>query len=133
VRQKVYLEMQERLALPACNQRFGSKTIPFFQPLVVPDDASRSRLPSGTLIESGESDAADGASDSRSCPADRTYHYQGWYLPEDYAFCERARQCGYKIMADTTIRLWHHGSYGYSWEDAGKNQERYETFYFNVG
>jgi hypothetical protein len=55
-----------------------------------------------------------------------------WYLPEDYAFCERARQCGFKIMADTTIRLWHHGSYGYSWEDAGKDQERYETFYFNV-
>jgi hypothetical protein len=35
-------------------------------------------------------------------------------------------------MADTTIRLWHHGSYGYSSEDAGKDQERYETFYFNV-
>jgi hypothetical protein len=35
-------------------------------------------------------------------------------------------------MADTTIRLWHHGSYGYSWEDAGKDQERYETFYINV-
>ena len=55
-----------------------------------------------------------------------------WYLPEDYAFCERARQSGFKILADTTIRLWHHGSYGYSWEDAGKNQERYEPFYFNV-
>jgi hypothetical protein len=55
-----------------------------------------------------------------------------WYLPEDYAFCERARRCGYKIMADTTIRLWHHGSYGYTWEDAGKDKERYETFYFNV-
>jgi hypothetical protein len=55
-----------------------------------------------------------------------------WYLSEDYAFCHRAWQCGYPIMADTTIRLWHHGSYGYSSEDAGKDQERYETFYFNV-
>jgi hypothetical protein len=55
-----------------------------------------------------------------------------WYLPEDYAFCERARQCGYQIMADTAIRLWHHGSYGYTWEDAGKDKPRYETFYFNV-
>jgi hypothetical protein len=53
-------------------------------------------------------------------------------LSEDYSFCERARRCGHKIMADTTIRLWHHGSYGYSWEDAGKNMERCETFYFNV-
>ena len=25
-----------------------------------------------------------------------------WYLADDFAFCERARQCGYKIMADTT-------------------------------
>ena len=24
-----------------------------------------------------------------------------WYLAEDYAFCQRARQCGFKIMADT--------------------------------
>jgi GT2 family glycosyltransferase len=36
-----------------------------------------------------------------------------WYLAEDYAFCERARQCGFKIMADTTIRLWHIGEYAY--------------------
>jgi hypothetical protein len=96
VRKQVYLEMQEHLALPVCNQRFGPPTIPFFQPLVIPDRGGY------------------------------------WYLPEDYAFGERARQCGYKIMADTTIRLWHHGSYGYSWEDAGKDKKRYETFYFNV-
>ena len=42
-----------------------------------------------------------------------------WYLAEDYAFCERARQCGFKIMADTSIRLWHIGEYSYGWEDAG--------------
>jgi hypothetical protein len=96
VRRQVYLDIQTRLALPVCNQRFGRPTIPFFQPMVVPDGGGH------------------------------------WYLPEDYAFCERARQCGYKIMADTTIRLWHHGSYAYSWEDAGKDKERYETFYFNV-
>jgi hypothetical protein len=28
-----------------------------------------------------------------------------WYMSEDYSFCERARQCGYRIWADTTIRL----------------------------
>jgi hypothetical protein len=56
-----------------------------------------------------------------------------WYLAEDYAFCERARQCGYKIMADTTIRLWHIGSYAYGWEDAGRDRERFDTFTLNLG
>ena len=55
-----------------------------------------------------------------------------WYLAEDYAFCERARQCGHKIMADTTIRLKHHGNYGYGWEDAGIDRPRHTTFRFNV-
>ncbi|HUG70087.1 MAG TPA: hypothetical protein VMM76_20220 [Pirellulaceae bacterium] len=31
-----------------------------------------------------------------------------WYLAEDFAFCERARRCDYKIMVDTTIRLRHY-------------------------
>jgi hypothetical protein len=43
-----------------------------------------------------------------------------WYLGEDYAFCERARQAGHKIVVDTTIRLGHVGSYTYGWEDAGQ-------------
>lgn len=43
-----------------------------------------------------------------------------WYLGEDYAFCERARQAGYRIAVDTTIRLGHIGSYTYGWEDAGQ-------------
>jgi hypothetical protein len=119
VRREVYAAMQECLDLPACNHRFGKPIVPYFQPMVVADAvSSRSRLPSGNF----------GASETRSCPADRTY----WYLPEDYAFCERARQCGYQIMADTKIRLWHHGSYGYTWEDAGKDKPCYETFYFSV-
>ena len=56
-----------------------------------------------------------------------------WYLAEDYAFCERARQCGFKIMADTTIRLWHIGNYAYGWEDAGMERERFGTFTLNFG
>ena len=43
-----------------------------------------------------------------------------WYLGEDYAFCERARIAGHKIVVDTTIRLGHIGSYSYGWEDAGQ-------------
>ena len=53
-------------------------------------------------------------------------HREGhWYLGEDYAFSERARQAGYRIMADTSIRLWHIGSYRYGWEDAGRDVVRF--------
>jgi hypothetical protein len=47
-----------------------------------------------------------------------------WYLGEDYAFCERARRAGYKIVVDTTIRLGHIGKYTYGWEDAGQSIQR---------
>ncbi|MBI2478688.1 MAG: hypothetical protein HYV60_08665 [Planctomycetia bacterium] len=55
-----------------------------------------------------------------------------WYLGEDYAFCERARLAGHRVMADTTIRLWHVGNYQYGWEDAGRDVERFGdyTYYF---
>lgn len=55
-----------------------------------------------------------------------------WYLGEDFAFCERATRAGFKVMADTTIRLWHYGLYGYSWEDAGQDGTRYETYHYRV-
>jgi hypothetical protein len=51
-----------------------------------------------------------------------------WYLGEDYAFCERARRCGFKVLADTTIRLWHVGPCRYGWEDAGTERPRFGTF-----
>jgi hypothetical protein len=54
------------------------------------------------------------------------------YLTDDFAFCERARQAGLKIMADTTIRLWRVGSYGFGWEDAGNDPERFDTYHFHV-
>lgn len=82
VRRQVYLDIQERLALPVCNERFGRPIIPYFQPMILADEQGH------------------------------------WYLSEDFAFCERARQCGYQIWADTRIRLWHIGRYGYTWEDA---------------
>jgi len=55
-----------------------------------------------------------------------------WYLADDFAFCERARQCGYKIMADTTIRLWHIGNRQFGWEDAGSDIPRYGTYRFQL-
>jgi predicted GH43/DUF377 family glycosyl hydrolase len=35
------------------------------------------------------------------------------YLGEDFAFCQRARQKGYKIFADTKIKLRHIGRFGF--------------------
>jgi hypothetical protein len=54
------------------------------------------------------------------------------YLTEEFAFSHRARQAGLKIMADTTIRLWRTGSYGFSWEDAGGDAQRFGTYRFTV-
>jgi len=56
-----------------------------------------------------------------------------WYLAEDYAFCQRALECGYKIYADTSIRLWHIGNYRYGWEDAGLDRQRFGAFTLNFG
>ena len=55
-----------------------------------------------------------------------------WYLGEDYAFCERARQAGHQVMADTRIRLWHFGQFGYGWEDAGRDPERYSDYTYMI-
>jgi hypothetical protein len=43
-----------------------------------------------------------------------------YYLGEDFSFCMRARQCGYKIWLDTGIKLGHIGKYVYEWEDVIK-------------
>jgi hypothetical protein len=55
-----------------------------------------------------------------------------WYMSEDYSFCERARRCGYRVWADTTIRLHHLGQHGYTWEDAGGALPRFDTYHFDV-
>lgn len=49
------------------------------------------------------------------------------YLGEDASFCNRARQCGYKIYVDTSIRLGHIGSYSYEAEDIGGDRPRYDN------
>ena len=92
VERRVYEQMQRKLGLPVCNERFGAAMVPFFQPLV------------------------------------QGYEDGHWYLAEDYAFCQRARECGYRIMADTGVRLWHIGSYAFGWEDAGMEHPRMASF-----
>jgi hypothetical protein len=57
---------------------------------------------------------------------------QAWLLSDDYSFCERARRCGFRVLADTTIRLWHVGSYRYGWEDAGRDVERFSDYSFHI-
>jgi hypothetical protein len=61
-------------------------------------------------------------------PMHHGYEDGHWYLAEDYAFCQRARDCGFRIMADTTVRLWHIGSYAFGWEDAGMERPRVASF-----
>ena len=65
-------------------------------------------------------------------PLVRPLENSNWYLAEDFAFCERARQAGLKIMADTTVRLWHLGQYRYGWEDAGRDIQRFSDYTFHV-
>src|SRR5436305_11885268 len=35
-------------------------------------------------------------------------------------------------MADTSIRLYHVGSYGYGWEDAGGDKDRFASYTFHL-
>jgi hypothetical protein len=55
---------------------------------------------------------------------DNEYHYLG----EDWSFSHRLAQIGVTPLADTSFRLYHYGSYGYSWEDAGAERPRYRTY-----
>ena len=47
--------------------------------------------------------------------------YKNEYLSEDFSFCERARNLGYKIYADPTINLGHEGTYFFTLKDYYKN------------
>ncbi|MBI3866030.1 MAG: class I SAM-dependent methyltransferase [Planctomycetia bacterium] len=55
-----------------------------------------------------------------------------WYLGEDYAFCHRVRECGYRIYADTTFRLWHIGRQRYTWEDAATPRVESSSYNFTI-
>lgn len=54
------------------------------------------------------------------------------YLGEDWAFSYRLHQIGVTPFADTTIRLYHWGNYGYSWEDAGNSIERFQSYKYGA-
>jgi hypothetical protein len=46
--------------------------------------------------------------------------HDGIYLSEDYSFCQRASDAGFKILADTRIILGHVGEHVYSAFDSQK-------------
>jgi hypothetical protein len=102
VRREAYETIQRELQLPLCNERFGGRPM-------VPYFQPMSHPETVESEVSGH-----------------------WYLAEDFAFCQRARQAGFTICADTRVRLMHYGNYGYSWEDAGMELQRYRTFHFHT-
>ena len=60
-------------------------------------------------------------------------HDDGYrWLESDFGFCALARQCGYPILADTTLRLWSYGMHAQSWEDAGTDVSRYGTYSLRI-
>ncbi len=50
------------------------------------------------------------------------------YLGEDWASSHRLALLGVTPMADTSARLWHHGRYGFGWEDVGEDRKRFATY-----
>jgi hypothetical protein len=54
------------------------------------------------------------------------------YLGEDWSFSYRLWQIGVTPVADTSIRLWHWGRYGFGWEDAGRTVERYRSYTYHL-
>jgi hypothetical protein len=110
VRRAAYETIKTKLSLPLCNTRFGRGAWPFFQPTAMPEVDVRIDPATGAVTHA-------------------TIHR---YLTEDYAFCHRARAAGFPILADTTIRLWRIGSYGFGWEDAGSAPNRQGTFRYQI-
>jgi hypothetical protein len=136
VRREVYETMQRELELPMCNLHFGKGMVPWFQPMVV---GQKSEV---------RSQRSEGAGDRAALPDNEVIRNTRilpgpqspvpvpstpWYLAEDFAFSERARQCGYKIWADTRVRLTHIGSYAYTWEEAGSDRQRFATYTYHLG
>lgn len=110
VRREVLETMRQQLRLPHCNTRFSERGIwPFFQPDTVEDPIT---FPSDGNVE----------------PITVRHRY----LTDDFAFCWRVREAGFKIHVDTSIRLWRTGPYGYGWEEAGQDVERFDTYRFRV-
>ena len=54
------------------------------------------------------------------------------WLDSPFAFSEFARRAGYKIHADTSIRLFRRGSFFNGWEEAGRRPDRFGTYSLHI-
>jgi hypothetical protein len=55
------------------------------------------------------------------------------YLSEDWAFCHRARELGYRVFCDSTVKLGHIGPKVYDWDDFFKPaKDKRENFAYEV-
>jgi hypothetical protein len=54
------------------------------------------------------------------------------YLTEDYSFSHRLHEIGVTPMADTSIRLFHYGKYGYNYTDLGP-QQKFTNYTLDIG
>jgi hypothetical protein len=63
------------------------------------------------------------------CNGENDFHYLG----EDWSFSHRLAQIGVTPLADTSFRLYHIGSFGYSWEEAGSERQRFRTYTLSIG
>ncbi len=130
---QVYETIREHWALPECNRLFGRPTVPYFMPMVLCAQEPRTESQSPPSAEQVSSAVAGQETANPSSAAPPELVDTHWYLAEDFAFSHRARSAGFKIFADTTIRLGHLGTYGYSWEDAGgSNPQRFATYRFKI-
>ncbi len=147
-KRQVYLDIQRKCELPVCNLMFNKPLVPFFMTMVVEEEGSGvAGQGSGTenvwaeahtTVTSHSPLATDHSATPSPSPRPSPVKGEGerakryWYLSEDFAFSHRARQAGYKIYADSTIRLGHIGRYTYAWEDAGMRLPRFGSFEFQV-
>ena len=60
-------------------------------------------------------------------PITREGHYQNsnFYLTEDFAFCQRARDCGFEVWKHLEVKCSHTGTHVFSEEGETKMIERY--------
>jgi hypothetical protein len=142
-RREVYEAIQRHGNLPVCNEQVGKRMVPYFMPMVVEDSqglGDRDQGLAGTEAAWVETHATVAAAHSPThhSPTHHspTHHSPTAtphiYLAEDFSFSHRARAAGFKIFADTTIRLGHIGRYAYSWEDAGGSNQRFGTYIYRV-
>jgi hypothetical protein len=133
VRREVYEAVQRTCELPECNLEFGKGMIPWFMPMIADPQHGFADVSSRETLKLPDNEAIRLVRVfAQPDESSRAVRMRPWYLAEDYAFCERVRQSGFRIWADTRVRLGHIGAYSYSWEEAGTDIKRFATFTYRL-